>query len=479
MKYNHALFLNPYVEKSATSAMMLFPPTGLEYIAASAKDCVEKVTLMDLRYEKDLLESDKLLDFIRREIDVVCVGVGWDRQFEEICGLLNKMPPDLPLILGGYTATEKIEEFFKACSRIDIIVRGEGEASIKEILNGVPAESILGISYRVNGKINHNQNRPLSDVSLIPSPDRKLRRNEYRYTLNGARVANFTFDTILSSRGCPYNCKFCTFTLNPLGQKRTYSARSAESVVEEIKTISAEVILFSDEDLSINPKRVEKICDLIIAAKIKKRFAAQVRVDIARYPVLLEKMVKAGFKALLIGIESPQDRILAQLNKGFDSAAVRRYFKVLKKYPMHYHGYFIYGNISETEEEMLYIPEFAKEIGVDSITFLKLRIEKFSPLREIAENAPGYHIGSNGVLYSDEYSYDKLKKIGKRIKFSFYTPMRFVKILKKSISIRLLTFKDLMFFLFNLPLLLKHIFAREIQRGRLKDSLKRTFFNNN
>ncbi len=478
MKYNHALFLNPYIENSATSAMMLFPPTGLEYVATSAQDCVGKVTLLDLRYERNLHDAGKLIDFIRREIDIVCVGIGWDRQFKEICGLLNQMPDNTPLVLGGYTATEKVEELFENCPKIDVVVRGEGEESIKEILKDAPLESILGISYRRNGELKHNKNRPLPDVSDISCPNRTLRRNDYRLTVKGISVSNFTFDTVLSARGCPYNCKFCTFTLNPLGQKRIYSARSVDSVVNEIKGMSADVILFSDEDFSVNPKRAEEICDLIIAHKIRKRFAAQVRIDIARHPVLLEKMARAGFKALLIGIESPHDRILAQLNKGFDSAAVRKYFKVFKNYPIYYHGYFIYGNIGETKEEMLYISEFAKEIGVDSITFLKLRIEKFSPLREVVEKTPGYHIGSNSVLYSDAYSYADLKKIGKGIKFSFYTPARFIKILQKFIKIRFFTLKDLTLFFVNLPLLLRQVFLREIQRGRLRDTLKRMFIKN-
>ena len=94
---------------------------------------------------------------------------------------------------------------------------------------------------------------------------------------------------------------------------------------------------------------------------------AQARLDIAKYPTLLEKMAKAGFKALLVGIESPHDWILKQLNKGFNQEAIRKYFKVLIKYPIFYNGYFIYGNIGETEEEMIYIPQFAKEIEVDSI----------------------------------------------------------------------------------------------------------------
>ncbi len=210
----------------------------------------------------------------------------------------------------------------------------------------------------MNGKVIHNRLRPLLDVDNIASPDRILRRNEYRLTLNGVNLTNLTFDSVLSARGCPYNCKFCTFTLNPLGQKRSYSARSVESVINEIEGIAANVILFSDENFSVDPKRAEEICDLIIARKIKKRFIVQTRIEIARYPLLLEKMVRAGFKALLIGIESPHDRILVQLNKGFDSNAIRKYFSVLSKYPIYYHGYFIYGNISETEDEMLYIAKY-------------------------------------------------------------------------------------------------------------------------
>ncbi|MDD4909554.1 MAG: radical SAM protein [Candidatus Omnitrophica bacterium] len=478
MKYKHALFLNPYIEGSATTAMKMFPPTGLEYVATSARDLVDKVTLLDLRYENGLSEPGRLMDFINREIDIVCVGIGWDRQIKEIFGLLNRMPADIPLVVGGYTATEKVEEIFANCPGVDIVVRGEGEETIREIFKDAPLDNIAGVSYRANGRIVHNKNRTLPDIEDIPSPDRALRRNQYRLTLNGVDIAGLTFDTVLSSRGCPYNCKFCTFTLNPLGQKRAYSARSAESVVNEIEGISANVILFSDENLCVDAKRVEDICDLIIARKIRKRFAAQVRIDIAKYPSLLEKMVKAGFKALLIGIESPHDWILAQLDKGFDSDAIRRAFVVLRKYPIFYHGYFIYGNIGETEEEMLGISKFAKEIGIDSITFLKLRIERFSPLRAIAEKAPGYHVTERGELYSDTYSHAALKKIGRRIKFSFYTPSRFLKMLKRCFEIRFFTFREIASLLLVLPLVLKNVIARELQKGRFLDSLRRTFIHN-
>jgi len=99
--------------------MMLFPPVGLEYVATSAKGLVDKVTLLDLRFEKDFSDTDNLLAFISGSVDIICVGISWDRQFEEICTLLNSIPDNIPLVVGGYTATEKVEEFFRACPTID------------------------------------------------------------------------------------------------------------------------------------------------------------------------------------------------------------------------------------------------------------------------------------------------------------------------------------------------------------------------
>ena len=478
MKYNHALFLNPYRESAARSIMNLFPPTGLEYVATSAKGLVGKVTLFDLRYETTLAEPQNLIDFIKKNIDIVCVGIGWDRQFDDICSLLNMIPKDIKLVVGGYKATEQVDELFKRCPNIDIIARGEAEETIKEILQEKPPESILGISYRKNDRIIHNANRALPEVKSVAWPDRKLRNNNYHMSLNGVNVMNLTFDTVLSARGCPFNCKFCTFNLNPLGQKRTYAERSVESVMDEIESISAKMILFSDDNFATNIKRAERICDLLIEKKIKKRFTAQVRIDIAKHPRLLEKMVKAGFKVLLMGIESPHDWILEQLNKGFDSKKAREYFKILTKYPIFYHGYFIYGNLGETEEEMLYIPKFAQEVGLDSIACSKLRIDKFSPLKEVAQRTPGYHVTDRGECYSDMYSHASLKKIGRKMKFTFYNVPGIMKVVKKLFVARILTLKEIFSFILVSPLLLIKLITREIEKNRLGDSVKRMFFKN-
>ena len=193
---------------------------------------------------------------------------------------------------------------------------------------------------------------------------------------------------------------FVTFTVTEGGQRRTYSPRSIDSVIEELRGLSAGIVLIADEDFFVNPARAKKICDSLVAEGINKRFVVQSRIEIFNHPEVLESAAKAGVKIFLLGIESPTDRILDQLNKGFDTATVRKAFESSGNYPFYYHGYFIYGNVTETEEEMMRIPVFARELNLDSITYQKLRIEKYSPLRELVETTPGYYIGDDRIVYA-------------------------------------------------------------------------------
>ena len=452
--------------------MGVFPPTGLEYIIASMKGLVGKVTLLDLRYEKAYQDIETLNRFIRAEVDLLCITIVWQGRFKDVCELIAQLPPEIPTVVGGYKATQEVEYLFERCPNIDMIVRGEGEEIIRQIVSGVPPAEIRGLSYRHNGAIVHNENHDLPDIAHIPFPDRSLRRNEYRLTQQGVRISSHSFDTMLTTRGCPFKCKFCTFSLNPLGQKRSYTERPIESVIEELKTVTADTVLFSDDNFFTNPGRSEQLCDLILENNIQKRFIVQARVDIARHPHILAKAQKAGFKVFLLGIESPHDRILKQLQKGITQQQIRDAFAVLTQYDFFLHGYFIYGNIGETEEEMLYIPKFAKEIGVDSISFQKLRIEKFSPLKEIVEATPGYYFERiGGPVFSEKYGRKELKKIRNRIRAEFYDLPQILHIARKAAKIKLVTGRDLLVALPNLPRLAYRLATRRTQKSRRRTRL--------
>jgi magnesium-protoporphyrin IX monomethyl ester (oxidative) cyclase len=348
-----------------------------------------------------------------------------------------------------------------------MVVRGEGEDIIKQIVMGIPYKDIRGLSYRENGGVVHNEIHPLPDITQIPFPDRSLRKYDYCWVKHGVRFSRHTFDTILTTRGCPFKCKFCTFSLNPLGQKRSYTERPLESVIEELKTVTADVVLFSDDNFFTNPKRSEQLCDLIIENKIKKIFVVQARIDVARHRRVLDKAEKAGFKVFLIGIESPHDRILKQLEKGITQQQVRDAFAVLTQYDFYLHGYFIYGNIGETEEEMLTIPKFAKEIKLDSISFQKLRIERFSPLKEVVEETPGYYYERiGGSVYSDHYGRKELKQIRNRIRSEFYDLPQIMHIIRKARRIGLVSGRDLTNVFLKLPLFMYGLARRKTRKKR-------------
>ncbi|OHB60684.1 MAG: hypothetical protein A2Y12_04890 [Planctomycetes bacterium GWF2_42_9] len=413
-------------------------------MATALKGHVGQISLIDLRYKQSLQSPKNMIEFISNNIDLVCISIAWRSQYEKVCTYINQLPTGRTIVVGGREATDQVEDIFKRCPNVDVVVRGEGEHTIQELADGLPWEQITGLSYRSNAAIIHNPNRPLQPIENIEPPDRSLRQDSYFPVIHGKRILAVEFDTILGSRGCPYKCKFCTFSMNPLGQKRDYVARSPESVVDEIQASKAKMIIFADDNFFVNSQRAERICDLIIERGIKKLYFANARIEVSKHPQLLEKAYRAGFRVMLMGIESASDRILEQLHKGFNTKQIRDAFTVFRKFPFFYHAYFIYGNIGETEEEMMAIPKFARELGVHMINLSKLRLDKFTPLRELVESTPGYWISKKGNVYSKEYDRERLRKIRKRIRNDFFfRPLQFFRIFNTVHKGGLLTYWDM------------------------------------
>jgi len=226
--------------------MGISPPTGLEYIAGSFKDLAGKVTLLDLRHETAYQDLTILSKFIRDKIDLLCISIQWDARFKQVCDFVAQLPREVCTVVGDYKATQEVEYIFDHYPNVDMIVRGEGEEVIKQIVTGKDLyKNIRGLSYRENGQFVHNKIHSLPDIKSIAFPDRSLRKKDYRASVYGVRVSSHTFDAVQTTRGCPFKCKFCTFSLNPLGQKRSYTERPVDSVIEELKSVKASVVLFS------------------------------------------------------------------------------------------------------------------------------------------------------------------------------------------------------------------------------------------
>jgi len=432
MKYKNVICIYPY--KKELKSYCFFPPTGLEYVASAIENIVESVKVIDLRYEERPLSS-----FFDKNIDLALVSYNWDEEEGFVKGIINSIPKDITIIVGGRYATTHVEELFADVPGIDGIVRGDGEEIAKEIVQKGISPEIDGLSFRLNGKIVHNKNRKLEPVRSDFYPNRKLRRYRYWVSLDGF-TSDIQVDLMLGSRGCPYNCNFCDFKFNPLGEKRKWSIRTPESVVSEIRTIEADVIGFADDIFTADMDWVERVCDLIIKEGIKKKYFINARLEVAKRPDVLKKMYEAGFMAFLLGVESAQDKTLASMNKGFTTAKVREYFEVLRQFNFIYHCYFIIGNIGETKGEMLDIVNFSHELGVDTLGLSILRANKYSPLKGMLKGLEDYHIEEgSGKIYSDMISLGKLQQIRRDVYASFFNIPVILRILKKLIIHRLLT----------------------------------------
>jgi len=425
MRYKSALCVRPPSHR-ATAINKFLPPIGLETIATVMHNQGLAITLVDLRHEQSLSPHLKNFDI---EQQMVAVSINWDLELGMIPDLLREVPEGAFVMLGGRTATAYVDEIFRDNPKVSCIARGDAEEIIREFVQGKPVEEIAGLSFRNDSQVIHNPAREQKEMDNELIVNRQLRR--HRYALEDIGL---DLDMISTSRGCPFNCKFCSFTNNPLGQKRKWTGRSPESVVKELMTMQAGTVVITDDNFAADPRRVEKICDLIIENGIKKNFIAALRIDICKHPTMLEKMSRAGIRMLTVGVESATDRILDIMNKGFTTAQLVDAFKILRKYNFYIHGFYIIGNFTETEEEMLRIPEFSNRLDLDSLSAHLLRTDKYNPLNDIIHEYPGYHIVFHNDelrIHSDQYSLNDLDRIEQEITRRYYTPWNMFKFARR------------------------------------------------
>ena len=204
----------------------------------------------------------------------------------------------MPVIMGGAHPTFMPDESLEYA---DFVIRGEGEHSLVELLehleNGTPAlTGIKGLSYRDrDGRNVHNPSREfIEDLDSLPEPDFSLVHN-----WNPSNTY-----PVSTSRGCPYDCKFCS-VIQMFG--RSYRFKSVEATLKELKyvaSVSKATKFIVDDNFAANKRRTKEILRGMIAEGIKTRWSAQVRTDVARDPELLRLMADSGCHTLYIGFES-------------------------------------------------------------------------------------------------------------------------------------------------------------------------------
>jgi radical SAM superfamily enzyme YgiQ (UPF0313 family) len=431
--WRRAAFIYPY--RREVPMYSFFPPVGLEYVAAAAATVVPEVRLFDLRYER------KPLSGLER-FDALCVSLNWKYEFDEVCNLIRNLPAGRLVIVGGRTATDCAEEILAKLSNVTAVVCGDGHEAITELAGGVPLEKIAGLAWRSNGRIVRNPGRGHIPIGGLHYPDRSLRRQPYRVQLEG-RSFGIPFDVIMTSWGCPFRCKFCALRLDAYGRRRPWSGRSPESVVEELSQVKSKWVGIIDENFFVDVFRVEKICDLIVREGIRKIIGVQARVSVAKYPSLLRKMWRAGFRILSLGIESAHDKSLDMLDKKTTVGEIRAAFDAFRETRFMTNGYFIVGNIGESREEILDILPFARSLGLDFMTLNILHMEENSGLAELVEATSGYQVADDGIIYSEHSSRAQLRAIRKGMDNRFYSARHVISTIRKGLGIGVLDYPEL------------------------------------
>jgi radical SAM superfamily enzyme YgiQ (UPF0313 family) len=257
----NALCIYPWGK--GVSATNWLPPLGLEYISSAIQQTGVATHLVDMRFEPAPEHLSQL------QAETICISANWEDQLSMLPFLTSLFKPDQRIIVGGRAASWNTEEIFKTCPHVDVVVRGDGEETILDLFSGMQLKTITGLSYRGNGSIHHNPHRRFDSVPENIFPDREGRRSDYQVRM-GKVETGIAIDLLSSSRGCPFHCKFCTFSRNPLGEKRPWAGRSPQSVVAELEGLKADHILFTDDHFAADINRVGEICDLIMQRNIKK-----------------------------------------------------------------------------------------------------------------------------------------------------------------------------------------------------------------
>lgn len=348
-----------------------WPPLGVLYIAGILMREGIEVSILDQVIKN--VSIDQSIRWVKKENpDIVGFSVcGCSaREAFKLAGIVKKEMPDTTVVLGNYHATFNAERILKKYSSIDIIVRGEGEYTSLDLVKCLEKRHHLkevdGITFRNNEEIVSTPDRPLiKNIDKLPFPDRSLMNAEYTSLIYGVRVATKKFTTVVSSRGCPFQCTFCGCRKFARG---VWRPRSVDNIIDELEYLKSEgyeQFLFVDDNFTLNTKRVVNLCQRMRKEKLNMEWWCDSRVDHVSYD-MFQEMVKAGCRILYFGIESANQRILDYYKKGTTPEQSRSAVNKARKAGMDVIvGSFIVGAPDETRREIQTTLKFAHELNID------------------------------------------------------------------------------------------------------------------
>lgn len=444
------LFVNPYpYYAKGINEATIYPPLGLAYLAAMLEKHNYSCKIIDANVLQ--MPNDEVLKIIEQDSpDLVCISINISTAkagialSKEVKTKFNKKT-----ILGGVQASTVPERVLQQ-SLAEAVIIGESEETFLELVNkDCNPEGMAGLAYLKDNKLVTTEKRPLiKNLDDLPWPAYHLLPNLklYKSRSRGSPVA-----PVFTSRGCPYQCIFCSSSSKKSVFGAAFRTRSPENVVGEIeyliKNFGVQQIDVLDDNFTLDMERTNKICDLLIEKKIKVFINLQNGVRADRLDrELVFKLKKAGVYKLGIGIESGHPEIVKNIKKSLDLEQVKRAIKWCREAGIVVYGFFMFGHPGEDETTMQRTIDFAIEANPHIANFGGTVPLPGTELYDIISEQgkftssvlDGVEGGYQGGMYSFELGKVNSDMINKYLKKAFkefyFRPSKALEVLKISLS---------------------------------------------
>ncbi|MDW8023036.1 MAG: radical SAM protein [Nitrososphaerota archaeon] len=376
------LFVEPPKDVWFVMGEYLPPPYGIIQLAAYLENKVKDVEIkvLDCNAQKiDWKRLEKEIEAFTPNIVAssalaTCNAYVVARTLETA----KKVNPNILTVTGGQHFTATAQESLGQYPEIDVIVRGEGEETLVELVKNAEKPAALskvkGISFRYKGKIFHNPPRELiENLEELPYPGYHLVKDsvdKYHFAAMAGRKASYAL--IEGSRGCFHNCTFCTQWRHWRGRWRGKSpARIADEMAFCYNNFGSRFIWLTDDNVG-SGERIGELADEILKRGMGEdlMWFVQARCDdIVRNEMFLPKLRRSGLRWVLLGVENPNQEILNEYGKNLKVEDAKRAVKLLKENDILAHTMFIIGARKDTAKSIANLREFVNELDPDLAIF--------------------------------------------------------------------------------------------------------------
>lgn len=428
----------PEYRHLSTPAQVLGPPMGLMYMASYArrfgflKEADASIEISDA-FTQHLNSVQFAQEMVTRKPDVVGITLT-SRMFLVGMASLSRIKKALPetrIVLGGIHPTFTAERIVRYFPFVDCVIKGEAERAFSQLLQYyagkmTDASTIPGITKLEDGRMIDNPPDTIGNLDEMPFPARDLVENvRYGYTWGGIDLTYGKFTAIVTSRGCPFNCNFCT---NWLFSNRKLRVRSIENVVSELELIESEgykSCVIVDDIFTANKKRVIELCNEIKRRKIDLVLYCEGRVD-EPDPAMFAAMKRAGISSILFGIESGSQKILDHFHKGTSPNKAREAVANARAAGLYVIGAFIIGSPIENADDIRDTLLHIEELDLDGLEVNALGISPWDLLykQADAEGKVGEYDWMRDHLVSEYYGNLPLPELAEWVEQAYYAFFR-------------------------------------------------------